>query len=380
MTKIIPEIPIKFEGKFPDTFQNTFPYWGFFSREEIEKDKGKLLMLDIDFGRYCSLKCHGCFRRDNTVDDTGNKDLSYDELIKVIDEAKEIGLQSVKICGVGEPTENTKLLEFVREMTQKDIGVAVFTKGQVLGSDEKSRHYNRKEGIDSAMDLCSAFYDLKVSFMLGFQSFDDEIQDRIYGVKGHTLVRNKALENLVEAGFTDTNLTRVAFCNAPFTKENYADTFEVYTYARRRNIFPVSAVLMTSGKQIDHDYLKKYDMSDKEKIDIWTKIYSWNIEQGIQTLEQIKEEGISVLPGGHPCNQVAVGLYVTANGNVIGCPGFTEVEGNVRDNNIQEIWEESQNRSLRAGKFNCRCPPKDGITMPIGLYDTVLEILEKKYV
>ena len=39
-------------------------------------------------------------------------------------------------------------------------------------------------------------YDLKTSIMLGFQSFDTEVQDQMFGKEGHTLVRNKALENL----------------------------------------------------------------------------------------------------------------------------------------------------------------------------------------
>lgn len=369
MAKIIPNIPKKLDNQ-PCIGPNSFPYWGFFSKKEL---KNKLQMLDIDFGRYCSLNCPGCFRRDNIVDSTEEGDLTYDELIKVIDEAKD--LRTIKICGVGEPTENNNLLKFIREMTERDIGVAVFTKGQVLGNDEKARKFN---GM-SAQELCKELYDLKTSFMLGFQSFYTEVQDRMVGIKGHSLVRNKALENLVNAGFNSTNPTRLAFCNAPFTRENYDEVFDIYVYARERNIYPINAVLMTSGNQIDKEYLNKYDMTDKEKTDLWTKIYSWNIKHYVQTLEQIKEEGISVLPGAHPCNQLAGGLYLTAKGNVVGCPGFTEIEGNVRNQSIIEIWEKSQNKKLRAGVFNCKCPPKDGITIPSDLYEKVLARLEERF-
>lgn len=378
MPKIVPNIPKKFEGNFPKDFQDTFPYWGFFSREELDASKGKLLMLDIDFGRYCSLNCPGCFRRDNAVDDTGKGDLAYGELMKLIYEAQDLGLQSIKICGVGEPTENSRFLEFLREMTQRDIGAAVFTKGQVLGSDEKAALFNKRYGIRTAEELCRELYGLKVSIMLGFQSFDTEVQDKMFGKEGHTLVRNKALENLVNAGFTDANPTRLAFCNAPFTKENYDEVFDVYAYARERNIYPISAVLMTSGKQVDNAYLQKYDPSRQEKIDLYARIYSWNIEHGLQSLAQIREEGISCLAGAHPCNQLGAGLYVTAKGNVVGCPGFTEVEGNIREQSIREIWEKSQNRK-RAGTFNCRCPPKDGITIPNGFYEEVFKRLEERY-
>lgn len=380
--RIIPEIPIKVPEKFPKGFQNTFPYWGFFSPEELEANKGKLLLLDLDLGgagRYCSLDCPDCFRKDNVVDDIGGKDLSDSELTKVIDEACELGLQSIKICGVGEPTENNRFLQFVRRMTERNIGVAVFTKGQVLGDDEKARTFNKKYGIDTAEELCQAFYDLKVSFMLGFHSFDTDIQDRKVRHPGYTLVRNRALENLVQAGFTGTNPARLAFCNAPVVRETYADAFEIYVYARERNIYPITAVEMTSGKQIDGNFLQKHDISNQEKIDLWTRIYSWNIEHGLQTLEQIKQEGISCLPGGHPCNQLRAGLYVTAKGNVIGCPGFTEIQGNVRQQSLREIWERSSSRAIAAERFNTGCPPKEGKTIPHDLYARVLNNLEEEY-
>jgi len=134
--KIIPDIPKKFEGQFPADYQNKIQYWGFFTQEELEANKGKLLMMDIDFRRYCSLNCASCFRKSNVVDDVNEGDLSYDELLIVIDEAKGLGLQSVKICGAGEPTQDSRFLQFARDMTDRDIGLAVFTKGEVMKKQE----------------------------------------------------------------------------------------------------------------------------------------------------------------------------------------------------------------------------------------------------
>jgi len=132
---------------------------------------------------------------------------------------------------------------------------------------------------------------------------------------------------------------------------------------------------MVSGKQLDDEFIHKIDLTDEQKVVLWTKVYSWNIERGVQTLEGIRREGISAMPGSHPCNQVAAGLYVTANGNVVGCPGYTMIEGSVKNRSIGEIWETSQNKR-RAGKFNCGCPPKEGKTIPTDLYVKVLNSLE----
>ncbi|MDD5043677.1 MAG: radical SAM protein [Patescibacteria group bacterium] len=351
-------------------------YFGFFPEKQIQKNKGKLLMLDIDFGRFCSLNCPACFRKRNVIDDTLKGDLTYDELISVIDEARELGLQSIKICGAGEPTQNSNFLKFLQDMTERNIGVAVFTKGQVLGNDEEAKKFYRAYGIKSAQELCNELSKLKVSFMLSFQSFDTDKQDGLVGnIKNHSFVRNQALINLVNAGFTKSNPTRLALELGPITKENYDEIFDLYVYARRRNIYLIPNFLMTSGKQIDKEFLKRYDLSEKQKYDLFIKIYSWNIENGIQTIEQIKREGISCMPGIHPCNQIACGLYVTANGNVVGCPGFTEIEGNVKKEKLKDIWERSQNYKVRKGIFNCKCPPKDDVVIPCSLYQKVLDKL-----
>ena len=356
--------------------KNVIQNWGFFSREEIEASEGKLLMLDIDFGRSCSLGCPSCFRRRNVVDNLDASDLTYDELLDVIDEARELGLQAIKICGAGEPTEDSRFLQFVSDMTERGIGVACFTKGQVLGSDSATKQYF---GISTAFEFCKRLHELNVSFMLSWQSFEPAIQDEIVGKSGHSHMRDQALNNLIRAGFNRPLPTRLALCSNPITTQNIDEIFDIYTFARERNALPVTAAHMVNGEQYENPrFLAKFDVTDQQKIDLWTRLYSWNIKNGIQTLDEIRDERVSVLPGIHPCNQVACGLYITANGNVVSCSGSNIVEGNVREKSLREIWELSENRK-RAGTFNCFCPPKDGITIPEDLYRQVLQNLINKY-
>jgi len=96
-------------------------YWGFFKKDEILNKDSQLLMLDIDFGRKCSLRCPSCFRKNNLVDGKKYSDISYSKLTNVIEEAKKIGLQQIKICGAGEPLENPLLLDFVKHMSTLNI-------------------------------------------------------------------------------------------------------------------------------------------------------------------------------------------------------------------------------------------------------------------
>lgn len=355
-------------------------YWGFFSKEEISRESGRLLMLDIDFGRACSLKCPTCFRRSNPVDDSADSDLTFHELLDTISEARKLGLKTVKICGAGEPFENPDLLHFARRLSEWNIGLSIFTKGHVLGDDSLARYFFARDGIKNCRSLASFLFELKTSLLVSFQSFRPQVQDRIVGnVKGYTLRRNRAVKILSEAGFNRCNPTRLAFCTNPITRENYDELFDIYVYCRERNILPVVAALMVSGKQFNRRLLANIDVSDEEKIRLYTRIYEYNIEHGIQSFNTILKEGISAMPGIHPCNQVATGLYITLNGNVVSCPGdSTQILGNIRKTPLSEIWIKSNNYKRR-GTFNCHCPPKAGKTIPIYLYSTVLRNLMNRY-
>ena len=374
-----PQIPEVAQVEPSEDELSIVQYFGFFSKEDILQETGRLLMLDIDFGRECSLRCPTCFRRKNTVDDSVAPDLTFDELLDVISEARKIGLREIKICGAGEPLENPNLLRLARQLTEWKIGLSIFTKGHVLGSDEMAARIFAHEGVRTAKHLASLLFELKTSMLVSFQSFRSEVQDRLVGnIRGYTVRRNKAVNLLANTGFNKCLPTRMAFCSNPITRQNYDEILDIYVYCRKRNILPITAMLMVSGKQLDGAFLEKVDVSDEKKLDLFTSIYKYNIDTGIQTLETITDQGISPMPGIHVCNQVATGLYITCNGNITSCPGDSKVIGNVRDKALSEIWYASDNYK-RNGIFNCWCPLKAGKTLPNILREVVLQRLSDEY-
>ena len=111
-------------------------------------------------------------------------------------------------------------------------------------------------------------------------------------------------------------------------------------------------------------------------IELYRKIYAWNIKNGLQTLDGLKRDGVSAYAGEFPCQQVGCGVYVTLDGTVLRCPGDdVTVFGNVREKPLKDIWEGSENYA-RAGTYNCKCPPKDSVTIPSNLYTEVIRRLE----
>ncbi len=362
-------IPAVFPGmeKVPANFKNDIQGWNF-SREYLEENAGKLLTLDLDFGEACSLKCPHCFRHNGTIDHSKNRSLSHLEIFSLIRKATNLGLESIKILGAGEPFENRFFLGFLQEMQAKGIKVNIFTKAHVLGDDALAQKYFNL----SAEDLIGTIKDLDVSLNVGFNSFNPEIQDSMVGVQGYTAKRNRALELLSEAGFNQGQPTRLCLAIVPITKQNIHEIYEIYVWARERNIYPVTTVSMCAGRA--QDSWQDLTPSPEELIALYTRINIYNIEKGISTLDELKRNDISSYAGGCPCHQVACGMYITSRGIVLRCPGDdTTIFGDVYKTKLKDIWQNSENYLVRRGIFNCHCPPKDGKSIPLDFYNKVLE-------
>ncbi|MBV8977324.1 MAG: radical SAM protein [Alphaproteobacteria bacterium] len=374
----IPNIPEVYR-RFPPDYVNDIRGWAFDQRT-IRENVGKLLTLDIDFGNICTLNCPSCFRKNNNVDVGTSRQLGFDDLSRVILDAKKLGLRSVKFLGAGDPFENHGFLDFLRFLKSEGIVPLIFTKGHVIGDDALVKKYFGYLGISRGEDLVDALFECDASIMLGFNSFDDQLQAKLVGAPvDYVLARNRSLMMLSERGFAASNPTRLALAVNPITKSNVAEAFDIYRWGRLRNFYAIVTPTMISGRARKTGTWNAINPSYEQLIDLYAKIYTFNIDSGLQTLEQIRREGISAYAGGHPCNQVSTGVYVTLGGTVLSCPGSeVAIEGDIWKNTLSEIWDASSNRA-RAGKFNCGCIAKDGKSIPTSLYTDVMRLVEQHY-
>ena len=377
--RIIPNIPKVFPNQFPEDYINDIAGWGF-PREELEKNQGRMLTMDIDFtsGSQCSLNCPHCYSHNGLVDQSKNSPLSFEEQVSVLEQGKELGLRSAKLLGRGEHTEHPRFLEFLEEFQRLEIIPLVFTKGYIIGDDRMIEKYNSHKGIHTGQEFVSRLDELNAKILLGFRSFDTYWEDRGVGkVWGYAEKRNRALELLVQQGFNQHHPTHIGLMAIPVTGSTIGGAFEIYKWGKERNMYVCVAPSMISGrgaKKISKDFARRL-------IDLYTEIYTWNIERGVQILNQLKKEGISAYAGSRPCQQVGTGVYVTLFGDVYICPGDDNPNvkfGNVREQPLKEIWEDSPNFQ-KAGTFNCHCPAKDGRTIPRELYDEVLRRVEERF-
>lgn len=370
--KIYPKVPIVYKGRFSSNFVNDVNGWAF-TKKEMQKNLGKLLTLDIDFGNFCTLNCPHCFRRSNNVDVGDNKIMNYDDIVNLVREGKKLGLKSVKFLGAGEPFQNKRFLEFLRELKRLDITPLIFTKGHVIGDDGEVKKWYSHYGINTGEELVEELKKVDASILLGFNSFDVETQEKMVGgIKGYVLKRNRALKLLVDAGFNKHNPTKLCLAANPITNDNYDDILEIYKWGRVRNMYIIVCPTMVSGRCTKESDWSKITPSFDRLVDLYFKIYKFNIKKGIQTLKQLEDEGLASYAGGHPCNQVACGMYVTLTGKVLRCPGDDiTLFGDIWSKSLKDIWLQSENRG-RAGTFNCGCPPKQGKSLPYNLFTEVM--------
>lgn len=366
-----PNIPEIVET-FPEETINDLRGWGI-DAPTLAANKGRLLTLDIDFGDVCSLNCPNCFRKNSVVDTMSERTLTPDDLRRIVLDAKRLGLRSLKFLGAGEPLENPGFIEFLRFLKAEDVIPVIFTKGHVIGDDTLAARHWSHLGITNGRQLITELDACGASLIVGFNSFDDEIQAKLTGTRtDYAQSRNRALELLFEQGFTRSNPTRLALGVNPVTKSNIGEALEIYKWARRRGMYAVVTPTMVSGRARKPATWAAITPTREELVQLYADIYRFNLEIGLQTLEDLRREGISAYAGGHPCNQVATGLYVTLHGVVLSCPGDVNVEGSIWTDDLESIWRSSNNFD-RQGLFNNHCPAKDGKSIPVEMYDMIVK-------
>jgi len=234
--------------------------------------------------------------------------MDFDETLRLIKDAKRLGLKSVKFLGASEPFQNERFFEFLRELKKLDVTLLVFTKGHVIGDDAEARKWNSQYGISTGKELVEEITKVNASIMLGFNSFDLCTQDEMVGgMEGYSLKRNRAPELLAEAGLNKHNPSRLCLAVLPVTCGNYSEILEIYEWARVRNISVIACPTMVSGKGSNEGAWQKITPQASVLIDLYAEIYEFNLEKGIQTIEQLEEKEFHIMPRQRAATKSPVG-------------------------------------------------------------------------
>lgn len=350
----------------------------------------------------CLHKCPYCFNEQNVVYSKENKILTTLETFDVIDQAIKIAeseghrFESVKFLGPGELLMNPDLFHILGEYKKRDIHIGIFTKGALLGSDDLTKKYHDMSAKELTDKL--AEYD-NVSLIFSFQSFDSKLQNKmvttrqedgsVKGLQNYSQIRETSLENLFNSDFYENGTTNsMSIINAPIVPENIDESFDIYKFFVERGTPVIMTTSMVSGKgcgqlKSQQKIIDKTEWNEK-LVNLYAKVYKFNIDKGLQTLDEIEKRGIASYVGSDPCNQASTGLYLRANGLVQMCPGRFDkktIFGNVKDKSLQEIWNESPNKKRGIkdphNLINNKCPAKDRRAFTEGFYDYVIKRLHE---
>jgi len=107
--------------------------------------------VDLYYGMICPNNCRGCFEKG----DVRNYLLSFDDVKNYIEQALELGLESVKFLGPGELISNPDLFKILDFFQEKNIKIIIFTKGCILGDDKLARKYQKMSSEELVKKICS---------------------------------------------------------------------------------------------------------------------------------------------------------------------------------------------------------------------------------
>ncbi len=334
-----------------------------------------MLSIDLDMtgSPSCSLRCSHCFNPTAKLLQIRNALLTDSEVLSVVDQGKALGLRSVKIIGPGEPLETKTLLHFLEYLATRDITPMIFTKATALGDGRISKSVH---GL-TPEELAIRIRDFGATILLGANSFDPETQAGIVGRSNYPDVRNRAMELLAASGFNDFipgEPTRLSIILNPILKSNYDEIFDIHVWARRRHIYIISSPTMVSGSCRDASVYNSINPSEAELVSLYVKINAWAIQNGIYTLDDVERDGVSPYVGVRPCQQLGHGMFIRRDGVAFRCPGDdVSIQGNLKNQSLEEIWSGSENLLKFGGMMNAGCPPKLGKTIPEGFFEKVLE-------
>lgn len=278
--------------------------------------------IDLELTAKCSAaSCIYCDSMPSVCANPKIKELSVDFTVSLLKQAASKGLKWIYTCGLGEPLEDKRFSTILDFLKEQDIALSMFTNGQFITSRSMARHLK----------------DCNVNLILKMDTFNGNKFDKILGGKGRAEKIYRAIDYLLEAGYTNIKIdgcTDLAFSIVP-TQLTIEDIPQVVEFCLKHNIFPSVGELERAGNVLSHNLVEKLGLNENDLKDIRHK----------SELEQMNYM--------RPiCPAILTGLHIDNQGNCIvdvvtglNCKWFllsdphTKIIGNIKDSSIVDLHE-----------------------------------------
>jgi len=316
-----------------------------FTRTQLATAAKDRLMLNVAFelGRnVCSLNCPGCFTEDASSQNRKHprtSEMSVEARLRLIDATAELGTKTVNFVGAGEPTLDPNFYDLVERIGARGMRPVIFTEGSRL----TCTHYV------SDLKALGTTVVIKVHSLRN-RDYQNAAVGRtgvwLYG-RDYFDLRGLAIQNLLAAGFTNDDPTRLAF-DIIAGRGNLNELTDLHRWCRVHNIMPIIITSIPIGRGT-------ITTSDSLTVEQTTALTA---ELSRIDREEFGIEHRNIFPygGGVPCTIRGFGVYVKIDGQVTVCPGNDEVIGNVMAEPLADIWTRAKARNE---VFTGRCPPRE---------------------
>jgi MoaA/NifB/PqqE/SkfB family radical SAM enzyme len=311
--------------------------------KKAEQDN-KMLLIDLETSNKCNLNCQYCFRDIYGTKEALEKELPLTKRLELIKQAKELGCETIKVTGAGEPFADQDLWPMIEYANSLGIWVMIFTNGSLI-----------------TKEIAERLYKMNVSLIVKCNSLDEEKEDFMVGRKGYAKRRNEALQILMDLGFNKTSPTRLGR-DLVVTTINKQEVYDSLRWCRKNNLFPLFRPLMPIGAARN---LTDWMMSKEETKEMYEK--AREIDS--------KEFGLNyclTLPymGGVWCRQLHYAVYVNILGEAYACTGSKKLLGNFKTQRLEEIWNSRAAKKIRDTPYDS-CPLRESYWRGEKEYDCI---------
>lgn len=264
--------------------------------------KNAPLHIDIEPTNACNLKCPMCPR--TTLINQGSKfDIGMMKLEtykKIIDQAVEIGVYSIKLNWLGEPLVHPNIVEMVLYAKKRGIIDVMFNTNGVLLDEGMARNL-----INSGLDKIFFSFD---------SPYKEKYEEIRIGAKYEEVLHNiKTIVKLRNEMNAKSPITRVSMVYKEEDKEEYNDFVNLF-----QDI--VDAVAYVEYRNPSDDEIPKEE-------------YNLNFS----------------------CSQLWQRMFINWNGDVIPCCVDSKLDmkmGNIHESSISEIWNNNLYNGVRNNHKN----------------------------
>jgi len=299
-----------------------------FSDVEEAVNNNRLLSIEIELTLQCNFRCPYCYVPDSTI---LPNELTYEEICSVIGQAKKLGAKKIVLLG-GEPMLYPYLFEIIELIRSLEMDVEMFTNG-----------FGITEGIaEKLFNYC-------VNVVLKMNSFKEGIQDELCGHKGAFTIIHDAFKNLRSAGYPSQKPFMAI--SSIICKQNIDEIRGFWRWIRNQKMEPYFEIITPQGKANENIWLEPDNedlqllFNDIQKIDSEEYGYQWNAQPPLI---------------GKKCLRHLFSCLITSQGNVFPCVGIPISVGNIRQQKLSEIIDESEViQNLRNYKYTIKGPCKN---------------------